>query len=117
VSSADEPDPVLATALRALRREYLDAGRTRVAELWTAVTAVQNGDAEALARLQQLAHRLAGSGGGYGFPDITSTARATEQFCRELISRPSALDQAALTQLHALVDAVGGAFASAEVPE
>ena len=110
-------DPELERALAPLRRDYLAQGPARLAELWSAFETVQNGDAEGLARLQVLAHRLAGSGGGYGFPDITRAARMTDQFCRELNAAPSAPSQDALSQLHALVGGIAAAFASAIVPE
>ena len=112
-----DEDAELERALRPLRREYLEQGRARIAELWSAFAAVQNGDAEGLAQLQVLAHRLAGSGGGYGFPEITRTARLADHFCRELKTRPSAPGQDDLTQLHALVDGIADAFARAQVPE
>ena len=112
-----EEDPALEQALRQLRRDYLAAGPARVAELWSALTGVQNGDADALERLRLLAHRLAGSGGGYGFPSISQAGRHADQLSRELLARASPPDPSALTQLTALVQGIADAFAGATAPE
>jgi hypothetical protein len=113
VSSGDER---LDRALRALRTEYLADSPRRIAELWSALERVQNGDAEGLAALHLHLHRLAGSGGGYGLPDVSTTARAADAFCRSLLAAagPTASD---LTQLRVLMQGVADAFARAEATE
>jgi len=74
-------DPV-AAALRELRREYQAEGPTRVMELATAFRALSEGEESAETALAMLCHRLAGSGGAYGFPDVSIAARAMEQLLR-----------------------------------
>lgn len=74
-------DPV-AAALRELRREYHAEGPNRVAELEEAFTALRAGEESAETRLATLCHRLAGSGGAYGFPEVSVAARGMEQLLR-----------------------------------
>ena len=74
-------DPV-AAALRELRREYHAEGPARVAELEAALTALREGDETAETTLTMLCHRLAGSGGAYGFPEVSVAARSMEQLLR-----------------------------------
>jgi len=74
-------DPV-AAALRELRREYHAEGPTRVQELAAALEALRAGEERAETTLTMLCHRLAGSGGAYGFPDVSVAARALEQLLR-----------------------------------
>ena len=74
-------DPV-AAALRELRREYHAGGPARVAELEAALTALREGEESAETTLAMLCHRLAGSGGAYGFPAVSVAARGMEQLLR-----------------------------------
>ena len=105
-----EEDPALAAALRALRVEYLAAGPERVAELWRALDRVQNGDADALPDLRVLVHRLAGTGGGYGVPEVTIAARVADECCRALIVAGAPPGAADVTQLRVLITGVADAF-------
>lgn len=100
----------LNAALDALRAEYIADGPKRIAELWSEFARVQNGDAAALPRLRTLVHKLAGSGGAYGLPDVTARARAVEQMCYALIEPqvPAAADQ--LAQLRGLIQRVADGF-------
>lgn len=104
------PDDALAAALRALRAEYLADAPARLAELWSAWARVQNGDAESLARLQTLAHRLAGTGGAYGLPEVTETARAVDRACRALRESGVAAGPGEVQSLRGLVQAIADAF-------
>ena len=61
-----------------LQREYLDELPARLDELRSGATAFRAGQAEAGASLKTLFHRLAGSGGSYGFPEISEVARKTD---------------------------------------
>lgn len=61
-----------------LRREYLTEAPARLGELRKDVAAWIAGEADAGASLKTRFHRLAGSGGSYGFPEITTIARAAE---------------------------------------
>lgn len=111
------PDENLENAMKALRSEYLASAPLRVGELWRALERVQNGESEGLGELRLLVHRLAGSGGGYGFPDVSTAARAADTFCRSLIDaadRPGARD---VTELRVLIQDVADAFARAQAPE
>jgi len=62
-----------------LRRECLTEGVARVGELRADIEAVRAGRADALKSLKLGLHRLAGSGGSYGFPQITAASRAAEE--------------------------------------
>jgi HPt (histidine-containing phosphotransfer) domain-containing protein len=74
-------DPV-ADALRSLRRAYLDEAPARVAELRRAAAGLPDRDEAAETTLATLLHRLAGSGGAYGFPAVSVTARELERVVR-----------------------------------
>lgn len=101
-------DPV-AEALRSLRRTYLDEAPARVAELRRAVTALRGRDEAAETTLTTLLHRLAGSGGAYGFPAVSVTARELEQIVR---SEPEWTD-ARLAELEAGIGRIEAEFARA----
>lgn len=66
-------------AYRELQREYLEELPIALAELRGNVDAFRRGESVAPA-LQTGFHRLAGSGGSYGFPEISEIARTAEQF-------------------------------------
>jgi HPt (histidine-containing phosphotransfer) domain-containing protein len=89
-----------------LRREYLSEAPARLAELRTDLAAAQAGEAGALVSLRTRFHRLAGSGGSYGFPEISESARAAE---RRLIADPEP-GPSAFDQLEAAVELIAGAF-------
>mgnify|MGYP002622884727 CR=1 FL=1 len=72
-------DQQLDEALLALQREYLREAPARLAELRKDLAAFRAGDGDALESLRVRFHRLAGSGGSYGFPRVTAIARAMEQ--------------------------------------
>jgi len=74
-------DPV-AEALRELRREYHAESPARVAELQRGLAALSAGEDGAETGLTMLFHRLAGSGGAYGFPQVSVTARELERLLR-----------------------------------
>jgi HPt (histidine-containing phosphotransfer) domain-containing protein len=74
-------DPV-AEALRSLRRTYLDEAPARVGELRRAAAALRDLDEAAETTLTTLLHRLAGSGGAYGFPTVSVIARELEHVLR-----------------------------------
>lgn len=113
---ADANDPALEAALRELRAEYLAAAPARLGELWSALDRVQNGDAEALSALRVLAHRLAGSGGGYGMPDVSTAARAADEHCKALIAAASPAGSADVSQLRVLIQGIADAFERAKPP-
>ena len=61
-----------------LRREYLSESEERLAELRAGLSGFQNRNPGALASLKTHFHRLAGSGGSYGFPEISALAKEAE---------------------------------------
>jgi len=65
-------------AYRDLQREYLDGLPRMLAELRSEIEAFRNGG-KVLPALRTAFHRLAGSGGSYGFPEISEIARAAER--------------------------------------
>jgi diguanylate cyclase (GGDEF)-like protein len=72
-------DP-LDDAFLELQREYLEELPARLDELRSDAATFRTGQAGASAALKTRFHRLAGSGGSYGFPEISEIARATEQW-------------------------------------
>jgi HPt (histidine-containing phosphotransfer) domain-containing protein len=70
----DAPDG----AYRELQREYLREVPQAFAELRSLIESYRRGD-PVLPALKTGFHRLAGSGGSYGFPQISEIARAAEQ--------------------------------------
>lgn len=63
-----------------LRREYLSEASVRLSELRKDVAAIRAGEPDAANSLKVRLHRLAGSGGSYGFPAISASSRAAEQW-------------------------------------
>ena len=66
--------------LRQLRRDYLAESAERMAELRADLGRFRGGAADAAAALKGRLHRLAGSGGSYGFPEVSAIAREAEQW-------------------------------------
>ena len=69
----DDDDPMLE-----LQHEYIREAPARLAELRKDLAAFRAGEPDALESLRQRFHRLAGSGGSYGFQRVTDVARAME---------------------------------------
>ena len=67
-------DPLTET-LNTLRREYLAESPARVLELRKDYAAILAGERDAAASLKGRLHKLAGSGGSYGYPEISDLAR------------------------------------------
>jgi HPt (histidine-containing phosphotransfer) domain-containing protein len=65
-------------AYRELQREYLDELPNMFAELRAGIESFRKGE-QVLPALRTGFHRLAGSGGSYGFPEISEIARAAER--------------------------------------
>ena len=110
-------DDELAGALRRLRADYLAAAPQRLAELWTAYARVQTGETQSLDTLRTLMHRLAGTGGSYGLPDVTDRARAGDQACRQLIASSAPLTPGDVQRLRALIQGIADAFQNATTSE
>jgi HPt (histidine-containing phosphotransfer) domain-containing protein len=78
-----------------LRREYLSESEERLAELRAGLSGFQNRNPGALASLKTHFHRLAGSGGSYGFPEISALAKEAELW----VATGPALDETAVARL------------------
>jgi len=66
--------------LRELRAEYLADSAGHLAALRADITELRNGTPGAAVTLRGRLHQLAGSGGSYGFPAISTIAREAEQW-------------------------------------
>jgi HPt (histidine-containing phosphotransfer) domain-containing protein len=64
---------------RQLRAEYLAESAERLAALRADIAELRNGTAGAAAAMRGRLHQLAGSGGSYGFPAVSTIAREAEQ--------------------------------------
>lgn len=67
--------------LAELRRGFAARLRERVEELDAAVAAVDDRQAAAVARVEHLAHKLAGTAGSYGFHEVGEIAAELEALC------------------------------------
>jgi len=105
-------DPV-AEALRELRREYHAESPARIAELQRGLAALAAGEDGAETDLMVLFHRLAGSGGAYGFPKVSTTARELERLLR---SEPH-WTPARLAEVQAGIQEIADAFSGGSAPE
>ena len=83
-------------AFQGLQREYLSGMPARLDELRADVARVRSGATEAAASLRSQLHRLAGSGGSYGFLEFSSIAREAEQW---LADHPSPEDAGRLEEI------------------
>lgn len=108
-----EPDDRLAQQLRALRREYLADSTQRVDDLRRLLARLSAGERAALPDLRQAFHRLAGSGGSYGFPSVSTRSREGEGLAAGLGMAERAIAPADLEALRACVDGVAQAFVDA----
>ncbi len=72
----------LAQVLAQLRREYVADSPTRMAELRKDVAAFRAGEPDAIKSLIILFHRLAGSGGSYGFPEVSEIGQTMERWLK-----------------------------------
>ena len=101
---SDPIDP----AFQELQREYLSTMPARLDELRSDVAEFREGHRNAVDSLKTRLHRLAGSGGSYGFLDVSSIAREAEHW---LARNPPAGDS---DQLAAIVDRLARAIDIAE---
>jgi len=92
-----------------LRREYLVEAPARLGELRKDLAAIRAGEPEAVDSLKSRFHKLAGSGGSYGFPAISEASREAEEWLGEH-HRP---DEAGIAFLAGAVGRVADAFDAA----
>ena len=95
-------------ALRELQQEYLAEFPDRLDELRTEIAAFRALRPEAAAALKMRFHRLAGSGGSYGFPEISVVAREMEQW---MATKPAPGEAPRLDQA---VERLAGLFRQAQ---
>jgi HPt (histidine-containing phosphotransfer) domain-containing protein len=91
-----------------LQRQYLAAFPALLGELEQGIAAFRAGSEDAPVQLTAKFHQLAGSGGAYGFPEVSVLAREAEQ---SLIARPAGLDA---DYLDRVVAELGAAFRQAQ---
>jgi len=95
--------------LAILKQSYLSHLPTRLAEVEQAANLAAGQAPESvrtsLETVASLAHKLAGSGATFGFPDVSATARAIESKCSSLLEGGSLSGDDAV---NGLGDAVGG---------
>jgi diguanylate cyclase (GGDEF)-like protein len=96
-------------ALHALQHEYIREAPARLAELRKDLAAFKAGEPDSLESLRQRFHRLAGSGGSYGFPKVTDISRAMEH---RILETPAPTPQEAELFAEAIAD-LKAAFDSA----
>lgn len=72
----------LEQVLAQLRREYVAESPTRLEELRKDVAAFRAGEPDAIRSLIILFHRMAGSGGSYGFPEVSEIGRSMERWLK-----------------------------------
>jgi HPt (histidine-containing phosphotransfer) domain-containing protein len=94
-------------AFHELQVEYLASMPERLEELRSDIAQFRAGTPGADASLKIRLHRLAGSGGSYGFVDLSSIAREAERW---LAAHPAAAEA---DQLEALVERLARAVAEA----
>ncbi len=97
-------------ALLDLQREYLSELPAQLAEIRTEIGAFREGREGAGNSLRARFHQLAGSGGSYGFPEISSVAREMEHW---VATEPPATEAA---RLEAAVDRLAAIVHRAATP-
>jgi HPt (histidine-containing phosphotransfer) domain-containing protein len=95
-------------AFHALKLEYLASMAERLEELRSDAREFRAGKTATEASLKVRLHRLAGSGGSYGFSQLSSVAREAERW---LDARPGALEADRLSEM---IERIAGAVAEAE---
>ena len=88
-------DP-LDTALLKLQRDYLASMPLRLDELRSDIVALGHATHDAAGSLRTRLHRLAGSGGSFGFTELSAIAREGERW---LAANPHSADGSSLTSL------------------
>ncbi len=80
--------------LEELKRAYVNGLGAKIEEVEAAARAagddpLSGQGLEALGALKQLVHKLAGSGGTFGFPEISDAAEKAETACEAMLETPS----------------------------
>lgn len=85
-------------ALEELRREYLQDAPGRLAELRKDIAAFKSGEPDAAESLSRRFHRLSGSGGSYGFPNVSEISKEAEHWLKNAQPSPTAEHTARLDE-------------------
>ena len=101
----------LEKVLAALRREYIADGPARLAELRKDLAAFMAGEPDAAESLKSRFHRLAGSGGSYGFEEISVISREVEQWLKQTAAVPPTAENTG--RLSRAVERLSAAFDTA----
>lgn len=105
-------DP-LQDVLRKLRQEYLRDAPSRVNEVRTILEKVKKGDTVALDELRRALHKLAGSGGSYGFEAVSTASRSGERIAKAILEAKRTPSEQDIAALQATVDDLAAAFEQA----
>lgn len=105
-----DTDDAFARQLLELRREYLADSPKRIEELRELMERLGRGDVAALAGCRQAFHRLAGSGGSYGFPLISTRSREAEHLIERIFSTAQPPTPADMAAIAAAVAGIATAF-------
>jgi chemotaxis protein histidine kinase CheA len=108
-----DADEALARRMRQLRAEYLAASTQRVGELRALSAKLTENQAATLTELRRAFHRLAGSGGSYGFAQISAASREGELLLQRLESQALPLADADRVAINDRIAAIAEAFAEA----
>ena len=96
------------SVLLGLQREYLAAMPRRVEELRSGMKAIAEGEPDAPQALGRELHRLGGSGGSYGFAELSAIAREGERW---LMANPASRDTA---KVASIIERLAAALQQAE---
>ncbi len=105
------PSPTLTLYMQTQRARYAAELPDRIAALEAALRQLGSGKEAALSALVQ-AHRLAGSGGTFGFPEVSHTAARIERILADKADTPGFPDDAAVAALEAGLKALKAAPAA-----
>lgn len=102
-------DPIQ-EVLRKLRQDYLRDAPARVTEVRTLLESVRAGDAVALDGLRRALHKLAGSGGSYGFDAVSAASRTGERIAKAALEDKRAATAQDIAALDAVIADIAAAF-------
>lgn len=96
-------------AVRSLRTEYLEASNTALGRLTALIHRFEQAPAErgVLGELLRTFHHLAGSGGTFGFPEISETAARAERLVSRLLLAGAPPERAEIDRLAGCAEDVG----------
>lgn len=84
----------LSPALRKLIDSYRQALPDKLAELQILhASAAEDGDDDRLRAYYTAVHKLAGSSGSYGFPELSNTARVLDRYLSDILAGEASWDE------------------------